>query len=150
MSTPNTDELSGFVSTCKYREGERGRRGKQDIPDSDLRSETLMIIIKNMYLFRRTYSESFHDRVFFSRKEKGGVFVRSSEYVGMSMSWVCHLFAHPLFSGVFVFVDTCSPITRTYPQPRVLCMWYCQVVDISIVNFLIGVSDCSGVLVHKP
>ena len=29
-------------------------------------------------------------------------------------------------------------------------MWYCQVVDISIVNFLIGVSDCSGVLTHKP
>lgn len=77
--------------------------------------------------------------------------MRSSEYVGMSMSWVCHhLFAHPLFSGVFVFVDTCSPITRTYPQPRVLCMWYCQLVDISIVNFLIGVSDCSGVLTHKP
>ena len=113
MSTPNTDELSGFVSTCKYREGERGRRGKQDIPDSDLRSETLMIIIKNMYLFRRTYSESFHDRVFFSRKEKGGVFVRSSEYVGMSMSWVCHLylFAHPLFSGVFCF---CGHVLTNY------------------------------------
>ena len=103
----NTDELPGFVSS-KYREGERGRRGKQDIPDSDLRSETLMIIIKNMYLFRRTYSESFHDRVFFSRKEKkGGVcakqrICRDVDVVGMSSVSVCT----PTFFRGFLFLWT--------------------------------------------
>ena len=111
MNVSNTDELPGFVSS-KYREGERGRRRKQDIPDSDLRSETLMIIIKNMYLFRRTYSESFSRSCFLLKEGKrGGVcakqrICRDVDVVGMSSS-VCT----PTFFRGFCF---CGHVLTNY------------------------------------